>query len=292
MTSQIPPTRMSAPIRPTTPRPILDARSFSAPSTCPSVVSIIRRMRPGGRSFLVKASDTSIYVMKEAAPEGQQSPFSREACGAVLAAHLSLPMAWSPLSLSPEVASLHAGVLDARDTLVESALRGCIYFGSRVVCSDQTPIEYLTKATVRNAEIRKQMVRMAAFDLWTGNCPPRQYVAFREGDGADLSLYFIGGAVMPAGAHAISLKEGSRSNPYWMAYDLNVSIEVVDLMLKDIFTVSSDLLYSLFNGIPESWRDSIASKQTVRQLCMRRKELMLSLTSLRTPFAQQRFSTR
>ena len=292
MIPQIPLTRMSAFIRPTTPRPIVDARSFSAPSMCPSVVSIIRRMRPEGRSLLIKASDMSLYVMKEAAPPGQQSPFSREACGAVLAAYLALPMAWSPLSLSPEVASLHAGVLDTRDTLVESALRGCIYFGSRVVCGDYTPIEYLTKTRVLNSEVRKQMVRMAAFDLWIGNRPPRQYVAFRKAEGADLSLYFIGGTVMPAGAPPIRVKEGSRNNPYWMAYDFDVNIEVVDLMLKDIFTVSSDLLFSLFNGIPESWQDSAALKQTIHQLCMRREELMLSLGSLRTPFAEQRFSTR
>ena len=238
-------------------------RAVSLPAS--RVKTIHRRMHPQSRSFLVSTTDTATYVMKGLAAMGG-ADLVKEVVGSELARQLQLPMAsWRTLELDQQT-------LDAHGHVCGTAEPG-IYFGSRVPIEAGSFFEYLPSSKLQaSPQARVDAALIQIFDLWVGQCEPRQYLARPEVDGA-VSLKFIRNSAI-LGDPSFDMLQAKNALPvYLRACLLAGSRHHVQAFIGQILQWSSSSLAETLAGLPTAWTAGFQAKGAMAFL-IRRQDLL------------------
>lgn len=161
--------------------------------TAVSAVQHIRKVRGGSQAHLLRASDGHYYITKFQNNPGGVRALASEFLATKLALFLGLPMAEVQVIDVPE--TLIAGTPALRIEIDGSVLRCAsgLQLGSRYAGHPGTGrvFDHLPQSQFRRVANRSDVVRMLAFDKWTGNCDGRQAVFVNRGHASGYHITFI-----------------------------------------------------------------------------------------------------
>jgi hypothetical protein len=141
-------------------------------------VAHVRKMRGGSQAHLMRASDGNLYVTKFQNNPGGIRTLASEFFATKLALSLGLPMAEVQGIEVPEplIAGTPELKIDVDDSVLPCAAGPQL--GSRYI-ADPTKdrvFDHIPQSQFHQVVNGIELVRMLAFDKWTGNCDGRQAV--------------------------------------------------------------------------------------------------------------------
>lgn len=158
-----------------------------------SAVHHVRKMRGKSQAHLMRASDGSFYVTKFQNNPGGIRALASEFFATKLALFLGLPMAEVCIIEVPD--SLIENTPELRiesDGLISPCTAG-LQLASRYAADPLTDriFDYMPPSQFHRVVNQIDVVRMLAFDKWTGNCDNRQAVFVRGRGEAHYRMTFI-----------------------------------------------------------------------------------------------------
>ena len=162
-------------------------------TTVLSAVQHVRRMRGGTQAHLMRASDGNLFAVKCQNNPEHVRVLASEFFATKLALFLGLPMA--------EVA-----VIEISDCLIRNTLSCALksekqpfpvlpglHFASRYVADPMIDrvFDYMPETQSGRVVNQDDLVRMLAFDKWTGNCDGRQTVFTKREHQSSYQMTFI-----------------------------------------------------------------------------------------------------
>jgi hypothetical protein len=158
-----------------------------------SAVQHIRRMRGGTQAHLMRASDGNLFVVKFQNNREGVRVLANEFFATNLAITLGLPMAeGAVIEVSDQlIANTPELRVEIGGTTIPCAAG--LQYASRYVADPLTEqvFDYMPETQFWRVVNRNDLVRMLAFDKWTGNCDGRQTVFTKRERQSSYQMTFI-----------------------------------------------------------------------------------------------------
>lgn len=158
-----------------------------------SAVEHVRKMRGGSQAHLLRASDGNFYVTKFQNNPGGIRALASEFLATKLAVFLGLPVAEAQVIEVPDFLIRDTPALRIEIDGIVSPCASGSQLGSRYAgdpVKDRV-LDHMPQSQFHRVLNPMDLIRMLAFDKWTGNCDGRQAVYVKQSNASGYRMIFI-----------------------------------------------------------------------------------------------------
>jgi hypothetical protein len=241
-----------------------------------SATAVLRGLRGGAKSVVVRASDGDMYVVKMMGNPQGPNVLANEALGTELARYLGLSVpAWRPIEISDEFLDQNKPCwFETASGLVRP--NAGLHFASRVIGQDTSaPVyEVLPGGWISRIENRDDFVGMLLLDVWANHTDHRQSVFVRNPITNQLTAVFIDNGHLfggPAGRDAY--RRGAAMYLDKRVYEGMDLKGAIDRWLQRADSIDVGVLLRLAKSVPSAWMCGRTMEEFVSQLQVRKAVL-------------------
>jgi hypothetical protein len=240
------------------------------------VNTVLRRLRGGSQSVLVRASDGYVYWVKMLA--GYQGPnvLANEVLGNELARYLGISVPdWSPIEFSKDCIEANPLCWPELGSGLPRPSPG-MYFATRASGQDECEAAYeiLPGNWLNKISNRDDFAGMLALDVWTNQVGSRKAIFVPSPDRSLITAVFIENSQMFGGFWGS--EEQSRGAALYSdprVYANSDLEQACDRWLQKIAAIDESVLRRLARFIPQEWTVPNYLEQTISKLRTRRRNL-------------------
>lgn len=260
----------------TTDRP-WDRTSVPQDSMVPlTATAVLRRMRGGAQSVLMRASDGALYVVKMMGNPQGPNVLANEVLGNELACHLGLSVTkWRPITLTDDFLDRNPHCWFETHGSRERPSAG-LHFASRVVGQEPCTkvYEVVSGATFARTRNREDFMAMLVLDLWANHTDNRQAVFLCADSVQGLTAVFIDHGHMFGGPWGNEQRNrGASMYLDRRVYECPELEDIFEDWLGKIRSIDEAVLIELAKAIPDGWADDDYLQRVMAQLRSRRYSL-------------------
>ena len=247
-------------------------RSRRESSSALAAVAVLRKMRGGSQSVLLRATDGALYVVKMMGNPQGPNVLANEVLGNELANYLGLPVpVWRPIYLSDEF-------LDRNWLCWFESVSGLVrpsaglHFASLALGEDSSARAYevLSGACLSRIGNRTDFVAMLVLDLWASNTDNRQAIFVRGADTQLITAVFVDNGHMFGGPHGQQqLRRGGALFLDRRVYAGLGLRKMFSQWLRRVRSINEGVLLGLARSIPDEWMSKDYLTQVISQLRVR-----------------------
>ena len=246
-------------------------------SSAVAATTVLRKMRGGSQSVLLRASDGALYVVKMMGNPQGPNVLANEAFGNELARYLGLPVpSWRPISLSDSF-------LDRNRLCWFESATGLIrppaglHFASLALGQGSSAIgcEVIPGRWLSQAGNRADFVAMLVLDLWTNHTDNRQAIFLQSAETGLTSAVFIDNGHLFGGPYGQEQqRRGAALSLDRRVYGDPSLKKTLRRWLLRISSIEDGVLLRLARCIPAEWMSEEYLSQVLSQL--RTRQIALS----------------
>lgn len=252
------------------------ASSLGYSATVLRVNTVLRKLRGGSQSVLVRASDGFLYWVKMLA--GLQGPnvLANEVLGNELARYLGVSVPnWSPIEFSRDCIEANPLCRPEPGSGLPRPSPG-LYFATRAVGQNECEgiYEILPGNWLSGVSNRDEFFGMLTLDVWANQVGSRRAVFVPSSDRSLITAVFIENSQMFGGFWGRDeQRPGAALYPDGRVYASSNLKQSCDRWLREIAAIDETLLLRLGRFIPQEWAVSNYLEQTVSKLRTRQRHL-------------------
>lgn len=246
-------------------------------SSAVAAAAVLRKMRGGSQSVLLRASDGALYVVKMMGNPQGPNVLANEALGNELASYLGLPVPlWRPICLSDNF-------LDRNKLCWFESATGPIrppaglHFASLALGQDSSPMtdEVVPGQWFSRVGNRADFVAMLVVDLWANHTDNRQAIFLQSTDTGSTTAVFIDNGHLFGGPYGQEQqRRGAALSLDRRVYGDPSLKKTLRRWLRRVRSIDDGVLLGLTRCIPREWMSEVYLSQVLSQL--RTRQIALS----------------
>jgi hypothetical protein len=221
-----------------------------------NAVEVVRKMRGGSQSALVRCDDNQLYVVKlKGNPQGD-AVLGNELLAARLLRGVGLPTpAFKPVFLSKAFVDSNCS-LDFETSCGTRSTSAGLHFGSHFLAQDDRSelFSILPRSHHSMIENRADLLGAYIFDIWANHRDDRQFVFRRQRDARVISAFMVDNGHMFGGP---SWDETHRPGLAMCCdkrlYEENFNADTIEKWCSHFENVLPHILHNALSGVPEEW---------------------------------------